>query len=51
MFTLGAVFMIEFHNEKMMTIVNRCDYIIGNKEEALTLINNDKNGKKEIIRR
>ena len=50
MFTLGAIFMIEFHNEKMMTIANRCDYIIGNKEEALTLINNDKNGKKEIIK-
>ena len=50
MFTLGAIFMIEFHNEKMMTIANKCDYIIGNMEEALALINNDKNGKKEIIK-
>ena len=50
MFTLGAVFMIEFHNEKMMTIANKCDYIIGNKEEAFALINNDKNGKNEIIK-
>ena len=50
MFTLGAVFMIEFHNEKMMTIANKCDYIIGNMEEAFALINNDKNGKNIIIK-
>ena len=40
--------MIEFHNEKMMTIANRCDYIIGNKEETLILINDDKMVKKKI---
>jgi len=50
LFTLGAVFMLEFHNEKMMTIANKCDFIIGNMEEAFALINNDKNGKKVIVK-
>jgi len=50
MFTLGAVFMIESLNEKMMAIANKCDYIIGNMEEAFALINNDKNGKNVIIK-
>jgi hypothetical protein len=30
-----------------MTIANKCDYIIGNMEEALVLSNNDKNCKKK----